>query len=186
MGSQAKSAPRSGSAGQGKTKVHLIISGLLQPSPCSPSFILPSLVILTLLSHEGHGVRTGGASSAETRDVRCRRPNSYAFGWYEGHGLHRKRKGRGKTHLVSTGCRHDGRRQIALQNTVSHTNVSTQSERKVRRSMCLAPLRFPQVRLATRKREYKTTVLGERHHFGEIFMLLPEHVPFRGLARVRT
>lgn len=27
--------------------------------------------------------------------------------------------------------------------------------------------------------------MGERRHFGEMFMLLPEHVPFRGLAQVR-
>lgn len=26
--------------------------------------------------------------------------------------------------------------------------------------------------------------MGERRHFGEMFMLLPEHVPFRGLAQV--
>lgn len=28
--------------------------------------------------------------------------------------------------------------------------------------------------------------MGERQHFGEMFMLLPEHVPFRGLAQVRV
>ena len=41
-----------------------------------------------------------------------------------------------------------------------------------------------QVRLAKGRRNFKTAVLGERRYFGEMFMLLPEHVPFRGLAQV--
>eukprot|EP00903_Cladosiphon_okamuranus_P018054 g16615.t1 len=43
-----------------------------------------------------------------------------------------------------------------------------------------------EVRLAKGRRNFKTTTIGERKHFGEMFMLLPEHVPFRGLAQVRA
>lgn len=41
-----------------------------------------------------------------------------------------------------------------------------------------------QVRLAKGRRNFRTMTVRERQHFGEMFMLLPEHVPFRGLAQV--
>ncbi|CAM9237533.1 unnamed protein product, partial [Hapterophycus canaliculatus] len=43
-----------------------------------------------------------------------------------------------------------------------------------------------EIRLANGRRNFKTTTMGERRYFGEMFMLLPEHVPFRGLAQVRA
>lgn len=45
-------------------------------------------------------------------------------------------------------------------------------------------LLYLKVRLARGRRNFKEMVLKEGQHFGEIMMLLPEHVPFRGLAQV--
>lgn len=39
------------------------------------------------------------------------------------------------------------------------------------------------VRLARGRRKFKEMALKEGQHFGEITILLPEHVPFRGLAQ---
>lgn len=68
----------------------------------------------------------------------------------------------------------------------SNYALRTRTHMHTQQTMFLACGFRLQVRLAKGRRNFKTATLGERRYFGEMFMLLPEHVPFRGLAQVRA